>query len=209
MDNEKEEGFISKDKALADLRVIKQMLEETRTRVLPGMSILIFWGIWVFVGNLFTQIIVWKNLPHQYIGIGWLVLLLIAVIFNILFWSKISRIIKGMHPYLSKQLGYIWWTLMGLCGFFTGLGFPFGIFTEDKQIGYIWAVFISAGLCITGIIYSWEFLIAGFCAFIGIFVAAAFPNHTYLLLGVFLCLAAIIPVILSRKRFKRLEEKDE
>ncbi|MFH1232111.1 MAG: hypothetical protein V1709_11525 [Planctomycetota bacterium] len=203
---DKKEGVLDREMVLEDIKVIRRMIDETKVGILPGMSIMIFWGIWIFIGDLFTQIMVWKKLFH-YIGWGWMIMLGIAVIFNALYWPRIKHAIKGMHPYLSKQLGYCWWLLVGLNLLFTNLGLAFGIIGPG-QIGFLWALVISFGLCITGIIYSKEYLFAGLCTFVGIFISAVFKDYTWLLLGVFLCLGSIIPVILAKRNFNLKEEKN-
>lgn len=200
---------VNKEKALADLQVIKQMIEQTREKAVPGMSILIFWGIWVLVGYLVTQIVIWKEMPLAYIGWGWTILFAIAVVFNAFYWPKIRRIIKGLHPYISKQIGLCWWTLVGLNLLFTIVGPFLGIITRYEQIGFLWALVTSFALCMTGIIYSKEFFFAGLCTFLGIFVAAFFTNYTWILLGVFLCLGFIIPVIVSKRKLEAVGNKNE
>ena len=187
-----------------DLRFIRSVIEKTYRAFDPGSPIMIVWGLIFLIGYLATQFFSTPQL-YELIQPLWLILGVIAAsitIFNGII-SEIREKRSGVISQLSKQISLMWFILI-----YNGIAWSALALHKVSfgELPFLWAVIVGFGLSAMGILSSKEWLFGGIAIFIAILAASIMKEHAYVILGIVMGLACIIPAIIAQRNYRKQEK---
>jgi hypothetical protein len=202
------EGEADEQKTAADnLRFMRSVIEKTNLAFKPGAPVMIVWGLIFMTGYPATQYFLAATELHDFIQPMWIVLWVIGASVG-MFYGFIGEIRErqvGLISRISKQIGLIWYILLlngtvwsGLVLFKVSFGNP----------AFLWAALFGIGLSVSGILSSKEWLFGGIAIFIAILAATFIKAHTYIILGIVMGLACIIPAIIVQRNYNKQKEEN-
>ena len=193
-----------KEKAFEDLKVIRQIVDQTKAAIDPSAPIIITWGILTFLGNINSFIITKTQSNDMYYAYNWWGISVIGLFLSMYFGFKIGirRYKTGINHYVSRQLALFWTIIVPTGVVWSIIGPHFNIFPYET-LGILWGILYSIAIYSMGIIYSKEFLFGGIVIFIGTISAGIFMEVQSLLLGISMGAGTTIPGIIAHRRFKK------
>ena len=72
-----------------------------------------------------------------------------------------------------------------------------------EELPFLWAVLVGFGLSAMGILSSKEWLFGGIAIFIAILAASIIKVHAYVILGIVMGMACIIPAIIAQRNYRK------
>ncbi|RKY86427.1 hypothetical protein DRQ09_06185 [candidate division KSB1 bacterium] len=201
-----------KDKAIEDLKIIRNIIDRTKEAIDPGASILILWGILVFIGNIITHFILINKISSNYIGYTWWSIAITGFIISMFMGYKIGlrRYKYGFNHYISRQLALVWTIIIPTGIVWTIIGPHFNIFTyESASVSVLWSMLYSIGIYTMGIFYSKEFLFGGIAIFLGTILSVIFIEIHCIIIGIFTGGGTTIPAIIAHRRFNKNLRKNK
>lgn len=190
-------------KAESELSVIKKIMEDSRKIVIDNGIHYIFWGIVVTTALLINYVMVLMKLPGSYIGLMWLILMVLAAVTDGIIGAKQSKTIR-VRTFAGDLLGALWMA-SGIAMFIFGF-----IGTVSKAYNPIFICpIISTALGISyftsGAIQQlkWlQYIAYGWWA--GSMVMYFFPGaHTFLIFAFMMISFQIIPGFVMNTKFKK------
>ena len=76
------------------------------------------------------------------------------------------------------------------------------------DLAFLWAAIFGFGLSIMGILSSKEWLFGWIAIFIAILAASIMKEHAYVILGIVMGLACIIPAIIAQRNYRKQEKEN-
>lgn len=192
--------------AAADLRFIRSVIERTHRAFDPGSPVMIVWGLIFLVGYPATQFLSTPQL-HELIQPMWIILWVIGAsvaMFNGLRCELRERQADFISQ-LSRQIGLVWYILLLNGTVWSGMrlfNISFG------ELAFLWAAIFGFGLSFMGILSSKEWLFGGIAVLISILAASIMKEHAYVILGVVIGLACIIPAIIAQRNYRKQEREN-
>lgn len=193
--------------AESELSVIKKIMEDSRNIVLDNGVHYIFWGIVVTTALLINYVMVLMKMPGSYMGLMWLILMVLAAITDAIIGAKQSKTTRA-RTFAGDLLGSLW-LASGIAMFIYGF-----IGTVSKAYNPIFICpIISTSLGISyftsGAIHQlkWmQYIAYGWWA--GSMVMYFFPGaHTFLIFAFMMISLQIIPGIIMNSKFKKSEQE--
>jgi hypothetical protein len=205
-DSNLKQGKTEEKKLAENLQFMRLAIEKTRRDFDPEAPVMVVWGLVCMIGFPATQFLATPQLG-KWIWPMWVILWLIGVSVSICSGVRVTRRERkdGLISQLSKQIGWLWcilvvngtiWALIGL--FKDYFGGP----------GFLWAAIYGFGLSMMGILHSKEWLFGGIAIFIAILVAYVVKVHAYVILGIVMGLACIIPAIIVHKNYLKWKQEN-
>ncbi len=189
-----------------DLKFIRSVIEKTHRAFDPGSPVMIVWGLIFLVGYPVTQFLSTPQL-HELIQPMWIILWVIGAsvaMFHGLRCELRERQADFISQ-LSRQIGLIWYILLLNGTVWSGMrlfDISFG------ELVFLWAVIFGFGLSIMGILSSKEWLFGGIAVLISILAASIMKEHAYVILGVVMGLACIIPATIAQRNYRKQEREN-
>lgn len=204
--NFKHDGAEEQRTAADDLRFIRSVIEKTHRAFDPGSPVMIVWGLIFLIGYPATQFLSTPQL-YELIQPLWLILGVIGAaitIFNGII-AEIREKRSGVISQLSKQIGLVWFILL-----FNGTAWSAMALHKVSfgELAFLWAVIFGVGLSIEGVLSSKEWLFGGIAIFISILAASIIKVHAYVILGIAMGLACIIPAIIAQRNYRKQEKEN-
>ncbi len=200
-------GEVEEQKTVADdLRFIRSVIEKTHRAFDPGSPVMIVWGLIFLVGYPVTQFLSTPQL-HELIQPMWIILWVIGASVGMFngFRCEIRERQADFISQLSKQIGLIWYILLLNGTVWSGMGLHNIYFGE---LVFLWAAIFGFGLSFMGILSSKEWLFGGVAIFIAILAASIMKEHAYVILGIVIGLACIIPAIIAQRNYRKQEKEN-
>lgn len=193
-----------KEKALADLEVIKTMINRTKEAIDPAAPIIIMWGIMVVIGNYATYFFL-QNALHEYIGFIWLGVVVTGVVSSSIMGYRIGnrRSYLAVNKYASRKLALIWTIIVPVGVIWSTIG-PYYDIIPVEFLSLFWALLYSIGIYITGIFYSREYIYGGIIILTGTVLSVLFYEYHNLIIGTFMGAGTIYPGVVANNRFKKM-----
>ena len=197
----------------ADLRFIRSVIEKTHRAFAPGSPVIIVWGLIFLIGYPATQFLSTPQL-YEFIQPMWIILWVIGASVG-MFYGFIAEKRErqtGLISRISGQIGLIWYLLLLNGTIWSGMALQGGYLDELVCFGepaFLWAAIFGFGLSIMGILSSREWLFGGIAIFISILAASIIKVHAYVILGIVMGLACIIPAIIAQKNYRKKEKSYE
>ncbi len=196
----------------ADLRFIRSVIEKTHRAFDPGSPVMIVWGLIFLIGYPATQLLSTPQ-PHELIQPMWIILWVIGASVGMFngFRCELRERQADFISQLSRQIGLIWYILLLNGTVWSGMELQGGYF--DKlvcfcELSFLWAVLFGFGLSFMGILSSKEWLFGGIAIFIAILAASIMKEHAYVILGIVMGLACIIPAIIAQRNYRKQEKEN-
>ena len=188
-----------------DLYFLRAITAQARRDFDPGTPIYITWGIICFIGYTGTHILVAQK---QYIWINWMWWILsgIGITLSVFFGYRLvkQQRKKGFISHIDRQINWIWGIFIANGILWTMLGYFSDWFGGP---GFFWALIYAFALSGTGIVYAREWLWGGFAIMFAMILAHFIHSCPYIIIGVSMAVGCILPSIISRKRLKELEKE--
>ncbi len=187
-----------------DLRFIRSVIEKTHRAFDPGSPVMIVWGLIFLIGYPATQFLSTPQL-HELIQPMWIILWVIGASVAMFYGirGELRERQADFISQLSRQIGLIWYILLLNGTVWSGMrlfNISFG------ELVFLWAIIFGFGLSFMGILYSKEWLFGGIAVFISIFAASIMKEHAYVILGIVMGLACIIPAIIAQRNYRKKEK---
>jgi hypothetical protein len=191
-----------------DLKFIRSVIEKTHRAFDPGSPVIIVWGLIFLIGYPATQYFLTTQRLYDFILPVWLILWVFGASVTIFYGMRgeIRQKQAGLITQLSKQIGWIWYILF-MNGMLWSAMRLFNIYFGE--LAFFWAAIFGFGLSITGILSSKEWLFGGIAVFISILAASIMKEHAYVILGIVMGLACIIPAIIAQRNYRKQEKNYE
>ena len=203
------QGTVEEQNIVAeDLKFIRSVIEKTYRAVDPGSWIYIVWGLIFLIGYPATQYFLTTPQLYDFILPVWSILCVIAAsitIFNGIIAEKREKR-NGVISQLSKQISLVWFIL-----FYNGIAWSamWLVFKVSfGELAFLWAVIFGFGLSIMGILSSKEWLFGGIAIFVAILTASFIKEYAYVILGIVMGLACIIPAIIAKRNYRKMEKEN-
>ena len=194
-------------KTADDLKFIRSVIEKTHRAFDPGSPVMIAFGLIFLIGYPATQYFLAAPQLHDFIQPMWMILWVIgasvAIFYGIIAEQREKQ--AGFISQLSKQIGGTWYILL-LNGTVWSSMRLFNICFGE--LAFLWAAIFGFGLSVTGILSSKEWLFGGIAIFISILAAAIMKEHAYVILGIVMGLACIIPAIIAQRNYRKQEKEN-
>ena len=190
-----------------DLKFIRSMIEKTQRVFPPGSAFMVVFGLIFMIGFPATQYLLTKPTLYEVIQPMWIILWVVGAataIFNGI-RSELRQQQAGLFPQLSKQIGLVWYILL-LNGTAWSALRLFDI--RFAELTFLWAAILGFGLSIMGILSSKEWLIGGITVLISILAASIAKEHSYVILGIVMGFACIIPAIIAQNNYRKQEKEN-
>ncbi len=193
--------------AADDLRFIRSVIEKTYRAFDPGSPVMIVWGLIFMIGYPVTQHFITTPRLYEFIQPMWIILWVIGAsvaMFHVLRCELRERQADFISQ-LSRQIGLIWSILLLNGTVWSGMrlfNISFG------ELAFLWAAIFGFGLSIMGILSSKEWLFGGIAIFIAILAASIMKEHAYVILGIVMGLACIIPAIIAQRNYRKQEREN-
>lgn len=189
-----------------DLRFIRSVIEKTHRAFDAGSPVMIVWGLIFLIGYPATQFLSTPRL-HELIQPMWIILWVIGASVAMFYGirGEIRERQADFISQLSKQIGLIWYILLMNGMLWSAMrlfNFSFG------ELAFLWAAIFGFGLSIMGILSSKEWLFGGIAVLISILAASIIKEHTYVILGIVIGLACIIPAIIAQRNYRKQEKEN-
>lgn len=200
-------GEAEEQKTAADnLKFMRSVIEKTHLAFDPRSPIIIVWGLIFLIGYPATQFLSTPQL-YELIQPLWLILGVIGgsiTIFNG-FIGEMREKRSGVISQLSKQISLVWFILL-----FNGIAWSAMALHKVSfgELAFLWAVIFGIGLSVMGILSSKEWLIGGIAIFVSILAATIIKEHAYVILGIVMGLACIIPAIIVQRNYRKQEKEN-
>jgi hypothetical protein len=190
-----------------DLQFMRSVIEKTHRQIDPGIPIIITWGLICLVGYPTMQWLIAQQ-KFDWINPLWFSLYAIGFPLSFFFCYRLNKkqLTKGQISHVTKQVGQVWGILV-VNGIVLGT-FGLGRGRLFNDIGFMWAWIYCIAVSMMGIVYSKEWLYAGIGLFIGILLALLLRSYSYIILGLAVGGACIVPSIIALRRLRRLEKED-
>ena len=192
-----------------DLNFMRSVIEKMNRAFDPGAPVMIVWGLIFMIGYPATQYFLTTPQLYDFILPVWLILWVVGASVTIFYGTRGEMRQKqaGFIPQLSKQIGGIWYILF-MNGMLWSVMRLFNICFGD--LAFLWAAIFGIGLSVTGILSSKESLFGGIAILIAIPAASVIKEHAYVILGIVMGLACIIPAIIAQRNYhKQKKEYDQ
>lgn len=189
--------------AESELSVIKKIMEDSRKIVLDNGVHYIFWGVVVTAAVLINYAMILMSMPGKYIGLMWMILMVLAAITDGIIGAKQSKTTR-VRTFAGDLLGSLWMA-SGIAMFIFGF---IGTVSKAYNPIYICPI-ISTALGISyftsGAIQQlkWlQYIAYGWWA--GAMVMYFLPGaHTFLIFAFMMISFQIIPGIILNAKFKK------
>ena len=202
----RQEGFEGQTIAADDLKFMRSVIEKTCRKIDPGWPIIITWGLILMIGFPLLYFLKIRQLDNWLWRVQWL-LVVIGFSISIYFVTKaIKRERKaGLISGLSKQIYWIFIILSANGIIWT----CFDLFRDHiGGFGFLWTAICGLELSMVGILYSREWLYGGIAIFAGIIAALFTDPYAYVILGIVIGPACIIPAIISQRNYCKQEKEN-
>ena len=193
--------------AADDLRFIRSVIEKTHRAFNPGAPVMIALGLIFMIGYPATQYFLAAPQLYELIQPMWIILWVIGAsvtIFNGII-AEIREKRSGVISRRSNQIGLVWFILLFNGTAWSAMGLHKVYFGE---LVFLWAIIFGFGLSVTGILSSKEWLFGGIAIFISILAASIMKEHAYVILGIVMGLACIIPAIIAQRNYRKQEKEN-
>jgi len=203
----KEEDSEEQKISAEDLKFMRSVIEKTNRAFNPGASVMIVWGLICMIGYPATQYFLAAPQLYDFILPVWLILWVVGAsvtIFNGII-AEIREKRSGVISRRSNQIGLVWFILLFNGTAWSAMGLHKVYFGE---LAFLWAVIFGFGLSIMGILSSKEWLFGGIAIFISILAASIMKEHAYVILGIVMGLACIIPAIIAQRNYRKQEKEN-
>jgi len=207
IDNNNEVRTKDSAELAGDLKFMRSIIEKTSRVYDPRWPVMIIWGMIFLTGLPLTQYCLVKPQFKVFIQPMWIILWVIGAFVGIFdgYRCEVREKKTGYASRLSNQLGLIWFILL-LNGSVWSIG-PFSVFFGKQA--FLWAAIFGFGLSVSGILLSKEWLFGGVAIFISILAASMIKEYAYVILGITMGLALIIPAIIARRNYRKHEKNYE
>ena len=207
IDNNNEVRTKDSAELAGDLKFMRSIIEKTSRVYDPRWPVMIIWGMIFLTGLPLTQYCLVKPQFKEFIQPMWIILWVIGAFVGIFdgYRCEIREKKTGYVSRLSNQIGLIWYILL-LNGSVWSIG-PFSVFFGKQA--FLWAAIFGFGLSVSGILLSKEWLFGGVAIFISILAASMIKEYAYVILGITMGLALIIPAIIARRNYRKHEKNYE
>ena len=192
-----------------DLKFMRSVIERTNRISDPGSIVMIVLGLIFLAGYPATQYFLAIPQAYELIQPMWIILWVIGASVAMFsgFRSEIREKQSGVISQLSKQLGGIWYILLLNGTIWSAMRLSNICFGD---LAFLWAAIFGIGLSVTGILSSKESLFGGIAILIAIPAASVIKEHAYVILGIVMGLACIIPAIIAQRNYhKQKKEYDQ
>jgi hypothetical protein len=202
---EAEEQKVSTD----DLKFMRSAVEKTCKQVNPDTHTMVMWGLICVIcypAIYFLE----KFQLAKWILPFFLSLMVFGLCYIFITWLLITKRDKkaGFIPLLREQLTWVWIIIMVFHGLtWSILGTVFNNFCTGDP-GFLFAIFFSIALSITGVFHTKEWLWGGIGIFVGILLAFFIKDYAYLILGPATGLGCIIPAIIVQRNYRKQEKEN-
>jgi len=203
----KQKGVEGHENTADDLRFIRSVIEKTHRALDPGSPVMIVLGLIFLIGYPATQYFLTTPQLYDFILPVWLILWVVGAsvtIFNGII-AEIREKRSGVISRISGQIGLVWFILLFNGTAWSAMGLHKVYFGE---LAFLWAVLFGFGLSVTGILSSKEWLFGGIAIFIAILAASIMKEHAYVILGIVMGLACIIPAIIAQRNYRKQEKEN-
>jgi hypothetical protein len=193
--------------AQEDLSRIKSAIYDSNKAVNPGAYMVMNFGLMCAVGFIATHFLIANGL-QRWLNPLWLGLYALSFPIYIFLGYRISVYEKnlGIASNTSRQIGMIWWIIVGQAVLMGNFGFGRNFITD---INFMWAWMFSIAMCMMGVIYAYEWIIGGLGIFASVILARYTKSCPYLTLGIACAIFTIIPVIITKRRLRKLTVENE
>ncbi len=184
-----------------ELKIIKQMIDNTRTVTANSWIFLLLWGWLGFANCILTYILIYIE-QYAYISQLWTISVIIGFIVSFVIGIKMGRK-KRIVSYTDHAVSNLWMAC-GIAFFLLGVVAPnVGILDKDN-IAPVLSVIGGVGIFVTGQIIDWNVLrISGVLWWLAaVLMMFTHPHLHTLILGVVIIPGYLIPGYLLRKEFK-------
>jgi len=200
------EGFEGQPIAADDLKFMRSVIEKTCRKIDPGWPAMITWGLILMIGFPVLYFLKIRQLDNWLWHVQWL-LVVIGFSISIYFVTKAIKRERnaGLISKLSKQ---IYWIIIILSA--NGIIWTCLDLFRDHigGFGFLWTAICGIELSMVGILYSREWLYGGIAIFAGITAALFTDPYAYVILGIVIGPACIIPAIISQRNYLKQEKED-
>lgn len=183
-----------------DLKFMRSVIERTHRQIDPEAPSMITWGLVCLVMYPSVQLLV---AMHLYKWIYPMAYTCVAIGVSLSFWfgHRVSKREKryGFVSRIRKQINWVWGILV-INGLFWSWLATYKHWNPYFS-GFLWAAIYGFGLSMMGILHSKEWLFGGIAIFIAILVAYVVKVNAYIILGIVMGLACIIPAIIVHKNY--------
>ncbi|MGC8595579.1 MAG: hypothetical protein ACP5US_07950 [Candidatus Kryptoniota bacterium] len=199
---------MDQQKAIEDIALIKQMMEESRQFTIDNGKAYIFWGILVTVGVFMTY---WAilNGKEEICGWIWIVTIGIGWLYSILIVMK-ERANNRTQTFGGRLVGFLW----GGCGIaMTILGFvgPMSGAVSSWGITPVLASVVGIGYFLSSEIYKLKWVrligIAWWLGAILMFIVKGI--HTLAIFGAMMVLFQVVPGIIFYEQWKKMHIQEK
>jgi hypothetical protein len=127
--------------------------------------------------------------------------------------SVIEKTYRAFDPgsWIYIVWGLIWYILLLNGTVWSAMALQGGYFDElvcFSELDFLWTVIFGFGLSIMGILSSKEWLFGGIAIFIAILAASFIKEHAYVILGIVMGLACIVPAIIAKRNYRKQEKEN-
>lgn len=184
-----------------NMNFMRMAVEKTRRDFDPGTAVYITWGLTCMIGYTSSHFLIAAE-AYSKINAVWLGLYACGVPLSILFGYRLFKkmMVRGMLPYIYIQIGWIWGILILSGVLFGNFGLGKSFFTN---INFFWAWVYAVALCMTGLVYSKEFMAGGLFVFAGMAAAVYLKQYELLVLGAVMGAGCIVPSLITLNRLRR------
>ena len=187
-----------------DLQFIRRVLERTQARIDPHAFHFVLWGALVLVcfplQNWFG--LLGRGDLGNWCGLG---MLAAGVLGGFLLEARLksrSRL-EGENTFVSRQVVLLVAYHIGVAALLSVVG-PISDYIPGPFVPILWGFTYASLMYTIGVVYTREYLIAGFAILFGTVIALFHVRYAGMILGPFMGLGAIVPGVIAERRVARL-----
>ena len=205
---------IERHTAVNDLKFIRSVIEKTHRSFDPGSPVMIVWGLILLIGYPATHYLLATPQLYDFIQPMWIILWVIGASVGMFYGITAEKREKqaGVISRTSNQIGLIWYILLLNGTVWSSMALQGKCYFEELVCfgdpAFLWAAIFGIGLSVSGILSSKVWLFGGIAIFIAILAASIIKVHAYVILGIVMGLACIIPAKIARKNYLKTEKEN-
>lgn len=190
---------MQKQDAANDLKLIREMIEDTKRSTLESWPFLINWGVLALIACALTALWEAKE-AYPLIGVTWFGFMVVGLIGSILIGRSLYKT-RPMRTFTDKIQQWLWMTKM-VSLFLIAFVMPAGGIYPYEEVPVLVAIVIATGIFFTGGIFNWPLLkFSGVCWWVGSIVIMLLPVESYMIVFVvLLVIGYLIPGFIMRNQ---------
>jgi hypothetical protein len=192
-----------------DLRFIREIMERTQARIDPHAFHFVLWGALVLVAYPLAN---WFDVAERGDLRNWVLGAMLGLgalgSFLLEMRLKTHTRLAGENTFVSRQVVLLVVYHIGVASLLSATG-PATGFIPGPFVPLLWGFTYASMMYTIGVVYTREYMIAGFAILLGTVIALFKVRYAGMILGPFMGLGAIVPGLVAERRVARMRTQLE